>query len=235
MTPHIKAEKHEISKKVIMPGDPLRAKFIAEKFLKNIKQVNTIRNMFFYTGEYKGEQITIASSGMGIPSMGIYSYELYKFYDVEKIIRVGSCGTYTKDLNLYDIYNIKQSFTESAYPITAGGFETSTTGSTENLFNEVEITAKKLGIKLHSGNAHCSEVFYGKDPKFTFAKTHNLDVVEMESTALFANAKILNKEAACLLTISDSLIEKNQSTTPEEREKNFMQMVEIALETLTKK
>ncbi|WP_338983669.1 purine-nucleoside phosphorylase [Spiroplasma endosymbiont of Othius punctulatus] len=234
MTPHIKAEKNEIAKYVLMPGDPLRAEFIANKFLKDIKVVNKVRNMLMFTGTYNGTKITIAGSGMGVPSIGIYSYELYKFYDVETIIRVGSGGSYVANLNVYDVYNVKSAFGESNYPKIAGNIDGNVVPATESLFNELNDTAKELGIKMQSGTAHSSDVFYRYEDSLAFAKKNNLDIVEMESVALFTNAIINKKEAACLLTVSDSFI-THEVTTPEEREKNFMEMIKVALETCVKK
>ncbi|AKX33741.1 purine nucleoside phosphorylase [Spiroplasma litorale] len=230
MTPHINSKKDEIAKIVLMPGDPLRAKKIAETFLKDYKLVNDVRNMYIYTGFYKDVKITIAGSGMGCPSIGIYSYELFKFYDVDCIIRVGSAGSYNKNINVYDIYNVKSAFGENNYAKIAGNINDNIIKSSEEVFNTIEETSKKLDIKLHSGIAHSSDVFYRMGDSIEFAKSKNLDVVEMESFALFANAIITNKKAGCLLTISDSFITK-EATTSEERQNKFMKMCELALES----
>lgn len=230
MTPHISAKKEEIAKVVLMPGDPLRAKKIAETYLTNVKLVSDVRNMFMYTGTYKGKKITVAGSGMGCPSIGIYSYELFKFYDVECIIRIGSAGSYKKDINVYDVYNVKEAFGESDYAKIAANIDSRVVPAGQEIFNLIEQTATEMHITTHKGTAHSSDVFYRYEDSLAFAAKHNLDVVEMESFALFANAIVTNKQAACLLTISDSFITKEVTTT-EERQNNFMTMVELALET----
>ena len=229
MTPHINAKKEDIAKTVLMPGDPLRAKFIAEKFLDNVKLVNTVRNMFMFTGEYKGKKVTIAGSGMGQPSIGIYSYELFKFYDVYNIIRIGSAGSYKKDLGLYEVVLANDSYSDSK---TDGQLvldvDTHIQTPSEHLNEKLKESAKKLNIPLHIGRIHSSDVFYNSRPLEETIQTTQADCVEMESYALFTNAKKLNKNAACLVTISDNLI-THEETSSEEREKTFLKMVEIAL------
>ncbi|ASZ09432.1 purine-nucleoside phosphorylase [Mesoplasma chauliocola] len=233
MTPHINAKKGEIAKTVLMPGDPLRAKKIAETFLKDVKLVNEVRNMLIFTGTYKGKEVTIAGSGMGCPSIGIYSYELFNFYDVENIIRIGSAGSYKEKINLYDIYNVKEAYGDSDYAKIAANIDNRIIGSSDKLFNLIEKTATEFDIQTLSGRIHSSDVFYRHENVFSFAEKNNLDAVEMESFALFANAIKANKQAACLLTISDNLVTKEE-TTAEERQNNFMKMVELALETAIK-
>lgn len=229
MTPHINAKKEDIAKTVLMPGDPLRAKFIAKTFLKNYKLVSSIRNMYIYTGYYNDKKITIAGSGMGIPSIGIYSYELFKFYNVENIIRIGSSGSYHKDLKIYDIVLATSSYSDSSsYAELALGEKTNLLYPSKKLNKKIENIAKIENVKLHLGQIHCSDVFYSKRSIEETVKVTNSICVDMESYALFANAKLLNKNAACLLTISDSLI-TNEFTTPLEREKSFTKMMEIAL------
>ena len=184
-TPHISAEKGDFAKTVLMPGDPLRAKFIADTFLKDVRQVTGVRGMLGFTGTYEGRPISVMGSGMGMPSIGIYSYELFKFYDVDNIIRIGSAG-------------------------------------------------KKQGIKLIEGNIHSSDVFYRQpsDAKPTYWELLRDErgclCVEMESFALFANAEVLGKNAACLLTISDSFVSP-EITTAEQRQKSFTDMMKVAL------
>ncbi|AGR40785.1 purine-nucleoside phosphorylase [Spiroplasma taiwanense] len=230
MTPHISAQKNQIAKIVLMPGDPLRAKKIAETYLENPKLVSQVRNMLFYTGNYKGIEITVAGSGMGCPSIGIYSYELFKFYDVDYIIRIGSAGSYSENINVYDIYNVKEAFGESDFAKICAGVDSRILSSGKDLFEKIEEIAQKNEIKTFTGIAHSSDVFYRLENSVEFAKKNNLDVVEMESYALFATAIATNKQAACLLTISDSFITK-EVTTAEERQNNFMKMVELALAT----
>lgn len=233
MTPHINAKKEEIASTVLMPGDPLRAKMIAEKFLTDVKLVNEVRNMFMYTGTYKGKQVTIAGSGMGCPSIGIYSYELFKFYDVNNIIRIGSAGSYVEGINVYDTYNVKDAFGESDYAKIAAGVDSRILPASKDLYELIQETANEVNIELKTGTAHSSDIFYRLGDSMQFAKENNLDVVEMESYALFANAIATNKQAACLLTISDSFV-TNEATTAEERQNNFLNMIELALETALK-
>ncbi len=232
-TPHIEvADKEKIGKTVIMPGDPLRAKFIAETFLEDIEQFNTVRNMFGYTGTYKGKKISVMGSGMGMPSIGIYSYELFKFYDVDNIIRVGSAGAYTADLNLYDVVLSTSAYSESTFAEIVLGEKTNTLEATASLNDKLEKTAKELGIEVTKDVIHSSDVFYRKN--FEDYKRINKDYgcvcVEMESFALFANAMATGKNAACLLTISDNLV-THELTTSEERQTSFVNMIKIALET----
>lgn len=232
-TPHNEASNEEaIAKVVLMPGDPLRAKFIAENFLEDSVQFNSVRNMFGYTGKYKNKKISVMGSGMGMPSIGIYSYELFAFYGVEHIIRIGSAGAYHKDLDLYDLFLVEQSWSESTFTIGALGKEIHCLESDEELNSKIIKKAGKLKQKLNVGKVHSSDVFYQKKPN-DFAdiyKNNNCQAVEMESFALFANAKALNKKATCLLTISDNLV-TGEATSSKERQKSFTAMMELALET----
>ncbi|MBQ9072105.1 MAG: purine-nucleoside phosphorylase [Bacilli bacterium] len=229
MTPHIEAKQNEIAKTVLMPGDPLRAKYIAENFLTDAKLVNTVRNMFAYTGLYKGEYVTVMASGMGMPSIGIYSYELYKFYDVENIIRVGSAGAYSKDINLYDVVLVNESYSKSSYAKTQG-FDDDIISADNALNEKIKETANILNKKIIEGRIHSTDVFYSNSDIDYLYNTKKCLCTEMESFALFYNAKILNKKAACLLTISDNLITKEE-TTAKERQIGFNEMIELALET----
>lgn len=233
MTPHNNAKIGEIAKNVLMPGDPLRAKFIAETFLENIKLVNSVRNMLAYTGEYKGKEITVMASGMGMPSIGIYSYELYSQYGVENIVRVGSAGAYTDKLNLFDVVLAESAWSESSFAKTQNGYDKDTTYPDRELNEKIIETAKKLNIPLHLEKIHSSDVFYTEpnvDGYKEINAKHGCECVEMESFALFHNAKVLGKKAACLLTISDSFTSE-QKATPEERQTAFINMMKIALET----
>ncbi|WP_342252671.1 purine-nucleoside phosphorylase [Spiroplasma endosymbiont of Amphibalanus improvisus] len=235
MTAHINAKKEDISNKVLMPGDPKRAEFIAQKFLKNSKQVNDVRNMLMFTGEYEGVKVTIAASGMGCPSIGIYSYELFNFYGVTDIIRIGSAGSYTEDLNIYDLYNVDVAVGESQYAKIAANIDGYKITSSSKLFKLLNESAQNLNIPLQTGACHSSDVFYrfNKGDYKTINKNTGAKCVEMESFALFANAKLLNKNAACILTISDSLV-KNEQTTSEERQNNFTDMMKVALDAIVK-
>lgn len=234
MTPHNEAEKGSIAKTVLMPGDPLRAKYIAENFLENPKLVNKVRGIYAYTGTYKGKEITIMASGMGMPSIGIYSYELFKFYDVDNIIRIGSAGSYVKDLKVYDVLLVDNCYSESSYAKTQNGETRNILSSSKELNEIINSTSKELNIDLKRGTIHSSDVFYKENNNFTeLVDKYNCMAVEMESFALFHNANILNKNATCLLTISDSLV-TNEETTSEEREKNFNNMIKLALESSLK-
>lgn len=231
-TPHIETkEKGIIAKTVLMPGDPLRAKFIAETFLEDVVQFNQVRNMLGYTGTYKGKRISVMASGMGMPSIGIYSYELYKFYDVENIIRIGSCGGYTAEMNLYDVILAKDVWSESSFAKVQSGFEGDVIKGSEELNTKLIEIAKSLEIPMHIERVHSSDVFYREN----FAeykeiyKNHGCVAVEMEAFALFHNAKVTGKNAACLLTVSDNL-ETHELTTSEERQLAFTNMMKIALE-----
>lgn len=232
MTPHINAKKEEIAKTVIMPGDPLRAKHIAETFLTDYKLVNTVRNMYAYTGYYNGKQVTVMGSGMGIPSMGIYSYELYKFYDVENIIRVGTAGAYTTDLNLFDIILVESCYSNSSYAKTQNNSDDKILYSTKELNDKIKEVALKDGVELKECRVASTEAFYNEtEIPSEMVLNHECMAAEMESFALFQNARYLNKKAACLLTISDNIV-TGESTSSEEREKNLNQMIKIALETI---
>ncbi|WP_105304268.1 purine-nucleoside phosphorylase [Anaerolactibacter massiliensis] len=232
-TPHNNAEKGDFAKTVLMPGDPLRAKFIAEHFLENPKLVSSVRNILAYTGTYEGKPVSVMASGMGMPSIGIYSYELYKFYEVENIIRIGSAGAYTADLNLFDVVLATGSYSESTFALCQSGDPDDTQYPSEKLNDTIRAAAAKLGIPLHEGTIHSGDVFYAEpgavDENKIICEKHCL-CAEMESFALFHNAKVLGKNAACLLTISDSLV-THAETTAEERQNSFTQMMKVALET----
>lgn len=230
MTPHNSAKPGDIAKTVLMPGDPLRARFIAETFLENPVLVNDVRGIQGYTGTWKGQQVTVMASGMGMPSIGIYSYELYRDYGVENIIRIGSAGSYVKDVHVYDVVLATAAYSESTYAKTQSGFEGDTTLPSAALNDKLRASAKALDIDIKEGLIHSSDVFYRESSDY-LEEIHakGCVAVEMESFALFANAQVLGKNAACLLTISDSFVE-DTITTPEERQKNFTQMMKIALD-----
>lgn len=230
MTPHNSAKPGDIAKTVLMPGDPLRARFIAETFLENPVLVNDVRGIQGYTGTWKGQLVTVMASGMGMPSIGIYSYELYRDYGVENIIRIGSAGSYVKDVHVYDVVLATAAYSESTYAKTQSGFEGDTTLPSAALNDKLRTAAKALEIDIKEGLIHSSDVFYRESSDY-LEEIHakGCVAVEMESFALFANAQVLGKNAACLLTISDSFVE-DTITTPEERQKNFTQMMKIALD-----
>lgn len=238
MTPHINAKEGDIAKIVLAPGDPLRAKYIAENFLENYREVNTVRNILAYTGTYKGKEISIFSTGMGMPSMGIYCYELYKFYGVEKIIRIGSCGVYSPDLNIFDTLLVNQSYTEGNFALALNNDNCHIIAASESLNSIINQTANEENIVCKNVNTLCGECFdYYIDDLNTMLnrlpKEYNITATEMESFALFYTAKYLNKEAACLLTVVDSHAKK-QEISSEEREKSLNDMIKLALESCMK-
>mgnify|MGYP001168614695 CR=1 FL=1 len=195
-TPHISAEKGDFAKTVLMPGDPLRAKFIADTFLKDVRQVTGVRGMLGFTGTYEGRPISVMGSGMGMPSIGIYSYELYKFYDVDNIIRIGSAGSYTDKAKLFDVVLAAGAVSESNYARVQSGFEGDLTLPSQTLNDKLRASAAKQGIPLIEGNIHSSDVFYRQpsDEKPTYWEKLRDErgclCVEMESFALFANAQV---------------------------------------------
>jgi len=230
-TPHINPTG-KIAKTVLMPGDPLRAKYIAENFLENVVQFNSVRGMLGYTGTYKGREISVMGSGMGMPTIGIYSYELYKFYGVENIIRIGSAGAYTADLNLYDVILATECWSQSTFAQVASGETKDVLKSSEELNEKIREFAKDLDVKLIEGRIHSSDVFYSDNKELSFHKyyeDHGCIAVEMESFALYANANTLGKKATCLITISDSLV-THEATSAEEREVALKDMIKVALE-----
>lgn len=232
MTPHNEANKEDIAKTVIMPGDPKRATFIAENYLENVRLVNQVRGALAYTGTYCGKEVTVMASGMGCPSMGIYSYELFKFYDVDHIIRIGSCGAYTKELNLYDLILVRECYSDSSYAKMQNGCTDSVLISSNSLNQQIKDTAQKKGLLVLERRVYSSDVFYGEivDPVKMYEEKDCV-AVEMESFALFHNASVLDKQATCVLTVSDNLITKEE-TTSSEREKSFTQMMELVLDSI---
>ncbi|NLY62958.1 MAG: purine-nucleoside phosphorylase [Erysipelothrix sp.] len=231
-TPHIEALDGQIAKVVLMPGDPLRAKYVAETYLEDVTQFNNVRNMFGYTGTYKGHKVSVMGSGMGMPSIGIYSYELYSQYGVEAIIRIGSAGSYDGDLNVYDVILAEDAYSDSSYAFVQNKEERTTLPATKELNDKIKAAAKDISKEIALGTIHSSDVFY-RDVEADYWKDIFKETgsrcVEMESFALFHNANVLNKQAACLLTISDSFV-TNEKTSAQERQESFNNMMEIALE-----
>ena len=234
MTVHIESKLEEIAKTVLMPGDPKRSEYIAKKYLKDYKLVNDVRGITAYTGYYKDKLVTIFPSGMGIPSMGIYSYELFKEYGVENIIRIGSCGGYSNGLKLKDLILVTGSYSESTYAIYLDGYDKKMVYPSEELNNVIVNTANEIDKKLVKGNIYCSDVFYEKDYDF-HERARDLSVlgIEMETFALFNNARKFNKGASALLTVSD-LFGSDEKMSSEEREKELNDMIVLALETSLK-
>ena len=233
MTVHIESNKEDISKNILMPGDPKRCEYIAKNYLQDYKIVNNVRGMTAYTGYYKGKRITIFPSGMGIPSMGIYSYELYKYYDVENIIRIGSCGGYNHTLKLKDIILVDNSYSQSTYAKYLDGYQDNLVKSTKNLNDIILKTSNELSMNIIKGTICSTDVFYEKDYKNKPIEEYNILGVEMESFALFNNARTLGKNAACLLTVSD-LFFNEEKLTSLEREQNLNEMIVLALESCLK-
>ncbi len=231
-TPHNGAEKGDFAKTVLMPGDPLRAKFIAENFLEDIKLVTSVRNVFGYTGTYKGIPVSVMASGMGMPSIGIYSYELYSQYGVENIIRVGSAGSYVEDLHIFDVVLAESAYSASSFARVQNGTTDDVMYPSKELNDTIIAAAKDLDIPLKLERIHSSDVFYEEPCTGSFERyvtDHGAKAVEMESFALFHNANVLGKNAACILTISDSFV-LDEETTAEQRQNSFTTMMKLALE-----
>lgn len=234
-TPHNEANPGDIAKIVIMPGDPLRAKYIAEEFLTQSKLVNQVRGMYAYTGTYQGKEVSVMASGMGMPSMGIYCYELYKMYDVQKIIRIGSCGGYLPELKLFDIILAESVFSESNYALTLNNDDCHMVQASKELNAVIEKTAKEKNIPLTIGNTICADCFdvYMTDVNQFMARIpqdfHPCGA-EMEAFALFYTAQLLNKEAACLMSVVDSKYIQ-EVATPEERQTGLNKMIRLALDS----
>ena len=232
MSVHINAPKNSIANIVLMPGDPLRAKFMAEKYLSQVQLVSSTRNVFYFTGEYKGKRITIGASGMGCPSIGIYSFELYTEYRVETIIRIGTCGGYSSELSLYDIVNVQAAASESTFAKYAWEIEEEILPSQGKAFEIINQTAQEKQLNnIKSVNIHSSDIFYRKNLAVPeIARKYNCPAVEMEAFALFANAKYLGKTAATILTVSD-IIPTHEKISADDRERSLLPMMELALES----
>lgn len=231
-TPHISANKDEFAKTVLMPGDPLRAKFIADNFLDNAKCITKVRNMLGYTGTYKGQEISVMGSGMGIPSISIYATELYKDYGVENIIRIGSCGAVRDDIKIRDIIigmaastdsNVnRQRFNQWDFAATADF----------SLLHSVVNTAERLNQKVHVGNIFTADLFYTPQPEmFAMMEKYGILAVEMEAAGLYGVAAEYGKKALTVLTVSDH-IKTGEQTTADERESTFKDMMELTLESV---
>ncbi len=229
-TPHISAPEGAFAKTVLMPGDPLRAKFIAETFLTDPQLVTAVRNVLGYTGLYKGQRVTVMASGMGIPSIGIYSNELYSQYGVENIIRIGSAGSYVERLDVMDVVVAEKAYSDSSYAEVMSGCKEHTMAPSAEINAVIRQKAEELGIDCKPAVVHSSDVFYGSEPWQQIAERTGSECVEMESFGLFHNANVLGKRAACLLTISDSFV-NHKELTSEERQTSFSTMMRLALET----
>jgi len=231
-TPHINAPEGAFAKTVLMPGDPLRAKFISDNFLDDPRLVTSVRNVLGFTGSYNGKPVSVMASGMGMPSIGIYSYELFQFYGVENIIRIGSAGSYNKNLKVSDVVLASSAHSTSSYALVHNG-ETNHELLPSKHINEIILSkAQELNIECTPCKVYSSDVFYGgpnSEPWQQLRERTGVDCVEMESFGLFQNAKVMGKDAACLLTISDSLVEFT-AMSAEERQTSFRTMMRLALE-----
>ena len=234
-TVHIGAEKGDIAPRVLMPGDPNRAHYIAQKYLENPRLVNKVRGELAYTGTYKGVSVTIFSSGMGIPSMGIYSYELFNDYDVEKIIRIGTAGSYLEDLKIYDILLADSAYSRTTFDIESGHEQMDVINSSSDLNGVITSTALLSNIPLKVGRVHTSEAFYNEEKVEDYKKYTDMGcmAVEMETYALLYNAKKFMKKATALITISDNLI-THDLIDSEARTKKLDEMIVLALESIIK-
>ncbi len=232
MTPHNNAPEGAYAKTVLMPGDPLRAKYVAEHYLTDAKLVNSVRGCYGYTGTYKGVPVSVQASGMGQPSIGIYSHELYTQYGVENIIRIGSAGSYVPELNVRDIVLADSAYSESSFAKVHNGYDSPINTPNPELNKTIIETANKLGLELKQARVHSSDVFYtAEGESYTdIAQRTGSGCVEMESFALFHTANYLNKRAACLLTISDSFV-TTVNLSAEDRQNSFNDMMILALET----
>ena len=234
MSLHIEAKKGEIAETILLPGDPLRAKFVAENFLEDAICYNKVRNIFGYTGTYKGKRISVQGTGMGIPSMSIYVTELIKDYDVKNLIRIGSCGAIKPEINLRDVILAEGASTDSqTNKLVFGGADFAAIANFELLLKAYNVVKEKK-MNVHVGNVLSSDIFYSDDPNFwkIWAK-YGILAIDMEATALYSIAAKYSVNALTILTVSDQIIQ-GEATTSEERETGFSKMIEIALETVTK-
>ncbi len=229
-TPHNSAKNGDIAKTVLMPGDPLRAKYIAENFLDDARLVNEVRGMYAYTGSYKGEAVSVMASGMGMPSMGIYSYELFSFYEVENIIRIGTAGGISENIHLRDVILAIASCTASSYADQYGLPCRPAAAASYDLLKKADEAAEKAGIDVHVGTILCSDTFYNDTGSLADWRKMNVLAVEMESAALYYNAARTGKNALCICTVSDCPL-TGEECSADERQSTFNDMIKIALET----
>lgn len=229
-TAHINANTEDFAKTVLMPGDPLRSKFIAENFLTDAKLINNVRGIQGYTGFYKGHKVTVMASGMGCPSMGIYSYELFKYCNVENIIRIGSAGALDKNIKLNTILIGEKSISNSNYNNELeNNNKEYILDANEQLITNAELISKELNLNTIKGMLYCSDTFYDENNNNSKFASKGAKAVEMESMALYINAKKLNKKALAIVTISDNIITKEQLSA-EDRQNSFTNMMKLALE-----
>ncbi|WP_017187123.1 purine-nucleoside phosphorylase [Alkalibacillus haloalkaliphilus] len=235
MSTHIGANKGDIADKILLPGDPLRAKYIAETFLENVTCYNEVRGMYGYTGTYKGERISVQGTGMGVPSIAIYVNELIQEYDVQKLIRVGSCGALTEDVKVRDVILAQTATTDSQMNrMVFGGVDYAPAADFGLLKNAYDV-GEERGLNLRVGNVFTSDSFYRDNAMELFNKLaeYNVLAVEMEATALYTIAAKYNREALAVLTVSDHII-TGEETTAQERQTTFNDMIEVALDAAIK-
>lgn len=230
-TPHNQAEKGQIAKTVLMPGDPLRAKHIAQQYLDEAVLVNEVRGMYAYTGSFRGKPVTVMASGMGMPSMGIYSYELFECYDVDNIIRIGTAGGIREDVHLRDVVLGLASCTHSSYADQFGLPCRPVAAASYALLRAADDSARALGKQVHVGTLLCTDTFYDESGSLAQWRKMGVLATEMESAALYYNAARFGKQALCICTISDCPL-TGESCTPQERQQTFDDMVQIALGVL---
>ena len=232
---HIECTKEDIAPVVIMPGDPLRAKYIAEKYLTNAKLVNTVRNMYAYTGYYKDKRVTVMAHGMGMPSVSIYAFELFYFFGVEKIIRIGTCGALRPEIHVPDLIIAKDSYTEANFAYSYNGDPTHHVYPSKDLTKHILEVAKEKGLKYHYGTVMCTEQFgfYSDNEHVLKRVPEEIELYgeEMETFALFHIANSFEKESAAILTVVDSKYSED-FLSPEEREKSLDQMILLALDSI---
>lgn len=233
-TPHIESKENEIASIVLMPGDPNRAKYIADNYLSNVKIVNKVRGMNAYTGQYQGKNITIFPSGMGIPSTGIYSYELFTHYNVDKIIRIGTIGAYHPDLKLGDIVVTTRAYSNSSFAKVQSNYKKNYLDADADINEKIIQTVEEMNIDYMKGNIFTADVFYEMSTNWQQRrKQFNVLGIEMETFGLLQTAKICNKKATAIFAVSNSFCFKEELSS-EEREKNLNNMIELALKTSLK-
>lgn len=229
-TPHIDPQGVEIAKTILLPGDPLRAKFIAENFLEDAECFNTVRNMLGFTGTYRGRQVSVMGTGMGIPSISVYTYELIHFFGVENLIRIGTCGAMQPDMDLFDVVIAQGSSTDSNYTAQFGLPGQLALLSSYRLLEQAKREADERGQRVHVGNVLSSDTFYNADSEVNSRwQKMGILAVEMESAGLFANATAAGVDALGIFTVSDNLLTE-QKASPEDRQTAFTEMMRIALE-----
>ncbi|MGE7543776.1 purine-nucleoside phosphorylase [Sporosarcina newyorkensis] len=229
MSIHINAKKGDIADTILLPGDPLRAKYIAETFLEDVVQYNEVRNMFGYTGTYKGKRVSVQGTGMGVPSISIYATELMQEFDVQKLIRVGTCGAIQKDVKVRDVILAQAATTNSSLNDTTFGPIRYAPIANFDLLLKAFHAGKEKGLHLQVGNVFTEDFFYNEDAQHEKLARHGVLAVEMEAAALYTLASRFGRQALAVLTVSDHIL-TGEITTPEERQLTFNDMIEVALE-----